>query len=70
MLKDIKTGETVVRDFLDTLISTEHSDAATVMAIKDLYDIDKLTTTKLEQSLTQLRNSPQEGSETRKGDAT
>lgn len=65
--KDIKTGDLVVTDFLASLVATEEIDAHTVVAIKQLYEEDKLTTTKLEQALTQLRESEERNQENNQG---
>lgn len=62
--KDIKTGDAVVAEFLDTLESTDTLDEESINAIKRLYADDKLTTTKLEQALTLLRQTEARQTET------
>lgn len=54
---EIKTGATVIADFLKSLQEIDNIDAATVKAIQDLSETEKLTKVRLLRSLEEARSS-------------
>jgi len=54
---EIKTGEAVIADFLQTLGKNSDIDAATVKTIQGLFESGKLTKIRLLRSLEEARSS-------------